>query len=646
MQQCFRRRNGCAAYPGYLLFTTVVAIVLVTVTAAPPQMSPWCQDPNHPAEVGMYGDLGFVDLVDNHDLPRTPDNTTALLFRQGLAHLYGFNNVEANRNFQTAADQSPDCALCFWGIAMAFAPNINYVIENQTTLNYAANMASALAAKQPQLSNKTRTLIAATARLVAPEGHVDSPNSTYRQAFADELCSSSLGNAYESDADIDTFCAGALMALSPWNYYEGLESGKVYPMKSFLLPAKQKLLEAVKRGPIAPGSPSTIRPHVFATHLLIHLLEPSNAPPNYRWEALDPTLVLFNGSAVSTGQEVVPAQGHLTHMPAHLFLRVGLFNEAVSTSVVCTGDNAKYFDMCLNPYAWGHNLKMLVANARLAGRLRDALQAATAALKPAAEYERTPNGAPTCVDCAGPASPEKILTLVRFAQWKEVLEQPLPVPGSGNGTWGPVVFAAYHEAAWRYARAAAYWALGTVPSKAINKTLVSLGDAEAELSRKAAARAAFETMNYTIIIPEQLSGIRALRVDRNWSAAILHYRNVVAADDHNMYMEPPRMSYPPRHCLGALLNAAPLARNTTGTGTGTGTSAPEYQVGGNHTAALEYFQQDLEAYVGNAWSLFGAADAASALGMHNLSTTYRAQAEAAWQNADVKFVSPCPQLFG
>ena len=75
--------------------------------------SPWCTDPQHPAEVGMYGDMGYVDLINNEG--QVPENVIGL-FRQGLTHIYGFNNFEALRNFRTATKLSPDCA-CVSGVS-------------------------------------------------------------------------------------------------------------------------------------------------------------------------------------------------------------------------------------------------------------------------------------------------------------------------------------------------------------------------------------------------------------------------------------------------------------------------------------------------------------------------------------------------
>ena len=378
-------------------------------------------------------------------------------------------------------------------------------------------------------------------------------------------------------------------------------------MKPFLLPAKSKLLGAVHRG-IGGG------PHVFAIHLLIHLLEPSNAPESYRWEALGPTEMLFGGS----GGELVPAQGHLTHMPAHLFLRTGKYNDAVTTSTVSTDDdNARYRSKCLNPYAYGHNLKMYVANARLAGRFGDALAHARKAILPESGEEFTPNGAKICVDCAGPGSPEVVLTLARFGQWSEILDEPIPE------SWGLPDVAGYNEAAFRYARAAAFWGLS---ARGKNNTLVALGDAEAKLCEKAAPQSASpsQAFNYTIILPEQLRASRAMHVDGDFATAIAHLRKVKEADDANMYLEPPRVWYPPRECLGALL-----------------ATAPQGDGGGNVSEALSVFQEDLSQFVESPWSLFGAANAAQKLGLVALAKNYTERGNAAWSEADVDFKSPC-----
>ena len=263
--------------------------------------SPWCLNASAPAQVGMYGDL-VVDLVG----PKGPSGfyvdvpvNASALFAMALGQLVGFNNREARRGFETAASVEPHCALCFWGVAASLAMNINYHIEDQESLNAAARRAAALASEQPSLSAKSRRLIASVGALIAVP-----PATGDVHSYAATMCADTLP---EADADVGAMCAGATMATSPWHYYNGTASGGHYS----LLPSMERaraLLAASAFG----GDAGT--PHALAIHLLIHLDEPSNAPEAARWEAVEAAQALY----ATHGAALVPAQGHLTHMPAHL----------------------------------------------------------------------------------------------------------------------------------------------------------------------------------------------------------------------------------------------------------------------------------------------------------------------------------------
>jgi len=618
----------------------------------------------------MYGNLGKSGLLNiTSDLPLN-DPTLRILFNQATAQLFGFNNVEAYRNYRTTVNRNSDCALCHWGVAASFSPNINYDIENQTKLNDALNKALSLVNSAQQstslstslkrsltkstksLSAKTIHLIRSFAQLIAPDNHIDSPSSIYRLRWSNALCGSeserTTSDMILNDPDVAAFCASSLMSLTPWNYYASTSSWPPNsPLKTSLMSAKQLLLNSVHRG--RNGSP-----HAFSIHLLIHLLEPSNAPLSFRWEALKPTLLLFNNQSA----ELVPSQGHLTHMPAHLFLRVGMYNDGVLTSAVSADrDNVRYIEKCLNPYGHGHNLKMYVANARLAGRMYDAVSHARKATLLNAGTEITPNNGTHCVDCAGIGSPEVVLTFVRFARWEQILKETVPTD------WGLQELKGYHEAAYRYARAVAYWALSKnsqmkvalqrVPRRSKqkqsrrNQTMVELGDEEAALCRKASVRAVSASFNYTAILPHQLSAARAMYISQSpdpssnnpssilssyfqadFRLAIAHLRLVTSADDENIYLEPPRVWYPPRECLGSLL-----------------LYAPTLEMGQNVTEALIMFQEDLVSFVESPWSLIGAAKACEMLGKKELAKNYTRRAEIAWRGSELPLpVTPCLEL--
>ena len=588
-----------------LFHSIALAIVEATalITASP---SPWCLDPSAPAQPGMYGDLG-VDLIgprgtagQYHDVPAS----VAPLWQQGLAHLWGFNHVEAYRNFDAATTLEEACALCWWGRAAALAPNINYVIENQTVLNLAVSAAIARLDAQPDLSAKTQLIIRSLGAFVQDPSTPDGANSTARRAFAQALCAPQPSGA---DADVDSMCAGATMALTPWDYYAEPAPGAVGALRAELVPAKAKLLDAASKGRGGPDAP-----HALAIHLLIHLLEPTDAPPEFKWEALPATQRLFAGGGDGNGTALMPAQGHLTHMPAHLFLRVGRYKTGVQTSQRSVQNNRRYSAACLAPYAYGHNLKMLAANARMAGMAAAALEAAREAGAPEAGAERTPYNGTHCVDCAGAASPEAVLTLARFGRWAAVLAEELP-----RGSWGDASFARYNQAGWHHARALALYATGAVDAADAAAAAALAAASNASLGGDGGFRGYLPAL-----LRAEAAAARAWRVDANATAAAAALRQAVAAADDVPYLEPPRWFYPPRHCLGFALLAP----------------------GSNASEALETFQVDLRAFPENGWSLLGAANASAALGDAAAAAEYTERASVAWQFADAPLSSPCPQL--
>jgi hypothetical protein len=284
-----------------------------TLAVSEDPTSPWCKNASAAAEVGMYpgGPIGaVVGLVGPEregvyvDVPLP----VAQLFNQGLLHYWGFNQIEACRNFETAARLDPGCALCYWGVTVCNGPNLQLhtMAAQLLKINQAAPRAHMLAQKDSSLSVKTRRLID-SAMAVGTE-LPDRPPYETRRKYARVVCAPMEGNV--SDADIDAICGGAIMGASFYNYYGGVHAGGTYPMKYELLEAKDRLLSAVKRGRDGAAHPQ-------ATHSLIHLMEPSMAPPQNRWMALP---------SAKQQLALVPTQGHLSHMPGHLFLRVGLYS--------------------------------------------------------------------------------------------------------------------------------------------------------------------------------------------------------------------------------------------------------------------------------------------------------------------------------
>src|SRR5688572_12400283 len=75
--------------------------------------------------VPLYTDLG------THAYPITTTNSKAqAYFDQGLRLYYAFNHAEAIRAFREAQRLDAKCAMCWWGEALAWGPNINLPMDS------------------------------------------------------------------------------------------------------------------------------------------------------------------------------------------------------------------------------------------------------------------------------------------------------------------------------------------------------------------------------------------------------------------------------------------------------------------------------------------------------------------------------------
>ncbi|HEY0629120.1 MAG TPA: hypothetical protein VGD23_07305, partial [Sphingomicrobium sp.] len=108
--------------------------------------------------IRVYDGLGKVDFPISTTSPEAQR-----YFNQGLGFAYGFNHAAAIASFREAQRLDPNCAMCFWGEALAHGPNINAPITPD-----ANKLALAAVAKSQELSvNVTpaeRALIMALAK--------------------------------------------------------------------------------------------------------------------------------------------------------------------------------------------------------------------------------------------------------------------------------------------------------------------------------------------------------------------------------------------------------------------------------------------------------------------------------------------------
>ncbi|GAC1533163.1 MAG: tetratricopeptide repeat protein [Vulcanimicrobiaceae bacterium] len=218
-------------------------------------------------------------------------------FDDGLTSLYGFNPEEARRAFARAARFDASLAIAWWGIAATYVPNINQSYDSTDARAGRAAIARArgLAARATPVERALVDALAqAFARIGPHDGEADA--RAYRDAMA------VAAHGYPLDDDVQVLAAQAEMNVHPWSYYD--DDGTPTPGTRSLVARLRTVLDR--------------RPeHVGAMHFAIHALEQSKRPQDALPAARRLSALHFS-----------PSNEHLTHMPAHAFMRVGEYHAA------------------------------------------------------------------------------------------------------------------------------------------------------------------------------------------------------------------------------------------------------------------------------------------------------------------------------
>jgi tetratricopeptide (TPR) repeat protein len=521
--------------------------ILLAVTAAVPQST---------------GDT--VPLFDNLGTHSRQITTAQPLaqryFDQGLRLVYGFNHVEAIRAFTRATQIDPTCAMCYWGIAYAHGPHVNAGMDSAAGLQAFAAIRKAIDAGRGAAAWERAYISAlATRYAAAPPDDRAALDSAYAEAMGQ------VAARYPDDLDAATLYAEALMNLRPWNYWT--RSGDPQPGTEEIV---RTLERVIQRDQNHPG----------ACHFYIHAVE-----------AVAPELAVPCAERLA---QLMPGVGHMVHMPAHIYIRVGRYADAITANEHAVHTDETYIDnqRPQGLYRLGyypHNYHFLAFAATMAGRRSQALQAARAlATKVPAEFAEVSPEAQSWIVFP-------TLTLTTFGAWDEVLAMPAPPESQWFG----------HAMA-QYARGVALAALGR-GSEA--RPLVQ------SIAAAAAAAPEGDPKTALMIAQHALLGEINARAG-NDASAVTHFEEAARLEDDMLYYEPPVWFYPIRHSLGASLLRA-----------------------GRYADAERVYREDLRRFPLNGWSLFGLSKALRAAGRVAEADEVDAQFLQAWIGADVQLTA-------
>ncbi len=495
-------------------------------------------------------------------------------FDQGLIMSFAFNHAEAIRSFIGSQRLDPECAMCFWGEALALGPNINVnsdgkVImspENRIQAYKAINKALNLSKKSPE---KEQDYIRALS--VRYDGNPKTSRDNLDKAYAKAM--EELSRKYPDDNDAASLYAEALMNTMPWDYWADNGNPK---------PDTVKVIESLER--VLKNNPN----HPLAIHLYIHAVEASSNPS--RAEKYADKLA-----------DLVPGAGHLVHMPAHIYWRVGRYNDASIANINAAKVDEDYIAQCnsqgLYPAMYyPHNIHFLWAASTMEGRSELSINSALKVSNyikdeqirqiPFIEFFQT----------------LPLLSYVRFAKWEEILSYKKP-----NEDF-KFSLGIYH-----YARSIAFSSLGNF-DKAKNeqkKILVNNQSNEIKVLIKAGQP------SDKLLEISNLLALGQIELNKeNFSSAIKYFKNAVKIQDQLPYREPEFWYYPTRQTLGhaLLLNK-------------------------NFNEAVKVFNKDLKQYPKNGWSYYGLHMAYNGLNNKIMSDKAIKKFNKIWQFSDIKLNS-------
>lgn len=483
-------------------------------------------------------------------------------FDQGLNLYYGFNHDEAIKSFEEAAKLDPKSPMPWWGKSLSLGRNYNR--DEDPDLERAAyealKKAQELAKDAPQIE---QDYVAVLAARYSPDPKAD--HKALALAYKNAVCG--LMKRYPDDLEAATFCAEAAMNLRPWMLWN--HDGT--PAEG--TPELIAVLEGVlRRDPLHPG----------ANHYYIHAVE---ASPN-------PERALPSAARFAT---LVPAAGHLVHMPAHIYSRTGDLDASATANEKAAAADRAYMAsshvMGMYPMMYySHNLHFLVDANEMRGnyaQAKTAVDQLVANVKPGIKMM-------PMLESFVPAS---FFLEVRFQHWDNVMKIAEPEKGMNLSL-----------AMWHFSRGVAFAAMGKIDKAEAERDAMAAPAKDVPADQPYGLNKVQDVLALATMVLEAriASAKKSADAPEAWAAA-------VSLQDSLSYDEPPGWFYPVRESLGGALLVA-----------------------GKAAEAERVFREDLVKNPRNPRSLFGLAEALAVQKKVADEAWVRREFSAAWKRADSK----------
>ena len=436
-------------------------------------------------------------------------------FDQGLRFAWGFYFPESIASYQEASRLDPDHPMPYWGMAHAMGPNPNsrYARMPDDPLGEGLKAIEEALKRIDKASNLEKRIIKALHVFYDKESIADPAQRDL--AYLKEM--RQLNKEYPNDPDIAALYAGSYMSIRRWDYWDSDGNPKGETIE-----VAEALERIIYSGQSHPG--------VF--HLHIHLIEAS----------LEPERALISADSL---EETVPIVGHVVHMPAHIYVRVGDYQKAIENNIRSQQVDLKlaelWGDMPLpnigtyplsHKLHAGHALDFVRYAATVQGNFELANEAAW-------RMANRIKGDAVMVMGGQKRVSAPWLVLKIFGKWNEILKlQP-------DHTGTP-----YLDGIWSYVLGSAHLAKGNLSQAQIElsklKKIANSPNADQYRVGATPASSVLKVAAYGLEGETHMA-------KGEYSKAVASFKKGVEIEDLNNYTEPPDWAQPMRHYLGAAL---------------------------------------------------------------------------------------------
>jgi len=496
-------------------------------------------------------------------------------FDQGLRFAWGFYFPESIASYQQAAVFDSENPMPYWGMAHAMGPNPNSRYARMPDDPQGEGLkAITKAMERIDRATELEAKLIKALFVLYDEGSIADDNTRDR-AYLTEM--RELNRQYPEDPDIAALYAAAYMSIGRWDYWDS--EGNPKNETQAVADALEKI---VKKELTHPG----------VLHLNIHLLEAS----------MEPGKALSSADAL---EATVPIAGHVVHMPAHIYVRVGQFDKAIANNIRSQqvdqklaklwGDNPLpnigTYPLSHRIHA-GHAIDFIRYAATVQGNYKTANDAALKAQKRVLGF-----GDDVAANQKTVAAPWLVNKI--FGKWDQLIDR---IPAR-SGT-------PYLDGIWAYTQGSALIATGDMEGARLQlERLREIADAPDSDKYRVGATPASAVLKLCLL---GLSG-EIFQADGDIDGAIEAFEKGVALEDMNNYTEPPDWAQPMRHYLAAALLEA-----------------------GRGAEAESVYRRDLRWNQNNGWSLFGLHKALIMQGKDKEAESVSGLFQTAWQHSDIE----------